>query len=58
MEKINFDKISFEVKMEIELQLYGKNGIGKSSILKLILGKQIQYNGVSLKEKFNKIKPK
>ena len=31
--------------MEIELQLCGKNGIGKSSILKLIIGKEIEYDG-------------
>lgn len=27
------------------IAIVGKNGIGKSSILKLILGKKIEYNG-------------
>lgn len=31
--------------MEIEFQYHGKNGIGKSSILKLIIGKKIHYTG-------------
>ena len=31
--------------METESQYHGKNGIGKSSILKLIIGKKIHYTG-------------
>ena len=31
--------------METESQYHGKNGIGKSSILKLIIGEKIQFNG-------------
>ena len=40
-----FNKISFEVNEGDRVAIIGKNGIGKSSILKLILGKEIQYNG-------------
>ena len=49
--QIKFDKqetfkpISFEVNDEDRVGIVGKNGIGKSSILKLILGKEMQYNG-------------
>lgn len=40
-----FSPISFEVKNGDIVAIVGKNGIGKSSILKLIIGKEIQYNG-------------
>ena len=40
-----FKPISFEVNNEDRIAIIGKNGIGKSSILKLILGKDIQYDG-------------
>lgn len=40
-----FDKVSFEVKNGDRIAITGKNGAGKSSILKLILGNEIQYNG-------------
>ena len=40
-----FNKISFEVSDGDRIAITGKNGIGKSSILKLILGNEIQYNG-------------
>ncbi len=40
-----FKPISFEVNNEDRVAIIGKNGIGKSSILKLILGKDIQYDG-------------
>ncbi len=40
-----FDKISFELKDGERLAITGKNGAGKSSILKLILGEQIDYDG-------------
>lgn len=40
-----FDEISFEVKNGDRIGITGKNGIGKSSILKLILGNKIQYSG-------------
>lgn len=43
--KTIFSKVSFEVKNGDRVAIVGKNGIGKSSILKLILGKQIEYNG-------------
>lgn len=40
-----FDKVSFEVKNGDRIAITGKNGAGKSSILKLILGNEIHYNG-------------
>lgn len=44
-DKTIFNPISFEVNNGDRVAIVGKNGIGKSSILKLILGKEIQYNG-------------
>ena len=44
-EKIIFYPVSFEVENEDRIAIVGKNGIGKSSILKLIIGQEIQYNG-------------
>lgn len=44
-EKAIFSPISFEIKNGDRVAIVGKNGIGKSSILKLIIGEQIQYNG-------------
>lgn len=43
--KTIFNPICFEVNNGDRVAITGKNGIGKSSILKLILGKEIQYNG-------------
>lgn len=43
--KAIFSPISFEVKNGDRIAIVGKNGIGKSSILKLIIGEEIQYNG-------------
>ena len=40
-----FNPISFEVNNGDRVAIIGKNGVGKSSILKLILGEKIQYNG-------------
>lgn len=40
-----FNPISFEVNNGDRVAIAGKNGIGKSSILKLIIGKGLQYNG-------------
>jgi lincosamide and streptogramin A transport system ATP-binding/permease protein len=40
-----FDKISFYLESGDRLQLKGKNGCGKSSVIKLILGENINYNG-------------
>ena len=45
-DKAIFNKISFEVNNGDRLAITGKNGIGKSSILKLILGERIEYNGL------------
>lgn len=44
-EKTIFAPVSFKVINGDRIAIIGKNGIGKSSILKLILGKEIQYNG-------------
>ena len=41
-----FNPISFEINTGDRVALVGKNGVGKSSILKLILGKELQYNGI------------
>ena len=43
--KAIFKPISFEVNNGDRVVIVGKNGIGKSSILKLIMGKEIQFNG-------------
>lgn len=40
-----FRPISFEVNNKNRVAIIGKNGIGKSSILKLIIGKEISYSG-------------
>lgn len=39
------DKMSFEIDEGDRIAIMGKNGVGKSSILKLINGKEIKYNG-------------
>lgn len=44
-EKTIFSPISFEIENGDRIAIVGKNGIGKSSILKLILENKIQYNG-------------
>lgn len=44
-DKTIFNPISFEVENGDRIALVGKNGIGKSSILKLIIGDSIHYNG-------------
>ena len=44
-DKTIFNPISFEVNNGDRVAIIGKNGIGKTSILKLILGEKIQYNG-------------
>lgn len=40
-----FEPISFEVNNGDRIAICGKNGVGKSSILKLVIGEQIAYNG-------------
>ena len=40
-----FKPISFEVNSGDRIAIIGKNGVGKSSVLKLILGQNIQYDG-------------
>ena len=44
-DKTIFNPISFEVNNGDRVAIIGKNGVGKSSILKLRLGEKIQYNG-------------
>ena len=44
-DKVIFNPISFEVNNGDRIAIIGKNGTGKSSILKLILGEKIQYSG-------------
>ena len=44
-DKIIFDNLSFYIEDGDRLQLKGKNGCGKSSIIKLILGENISYTG-------------
>ena len=44
-ENIIFNKISFDLNYGDRLQLKGKNGCGKSSIIKLLLGEDIKYSG-------------
>ncbi len=44
-EKTIFSPISFEIENGDRIAIVGKNGIGKSSILKLILENKIQHNG-------------
>ncbi len=40
-----FSPISFEIKNGDRIGIVGKNGVGKSSILKLIIGEEIPYSG-------------
>ena len=40
-----FEDVSFTVENGERVQLKGKNGSGKSSIIKLILGQEIKYSG-------------
>ena len=44
-DNVIFDNISFSVEDGDRVQLKGKNGCGKSSIIKLILGENISYTG-------------
>lgn len=44
-DKVVFSNESFEVKNGDRIAIVGKNGIGKSSILKLIIGNEISYSG-------------
>lgn len=43
--KAIFNKISFTINMKDRIAIIGKNGVGKSSILKLIMEEPIQYSG-------------
>ena len=44
-DKTIFNKVSFEIKNGDRIAITGRNGIGKSSILKLIMGNKIQCSG-------------
>lgn len=41
-----FSKTSFEVINKDRIAITGKNGIGKSSVLKLIIGDETEYDGI------------
>lgn len=43
--KAIFKPLSFEIKSGDRIAITGKNGIGKSSILKCMLGNEIEYSG-------------
>ncbi|MGX4599464.1 ribosomal protection-like ABC-F family protein [Faecalimicrobium sp. JNUCC 81] len=44
-EKVIFDSLSFDVKQGERAWLKGKNGCGKSSIIKLLIGEDISHSG-------------
>ena len=44
-DKTIFSKVSFELKNRDRIAIVGENGIGKSSILKLIMGNEIDFSG-------------
>lgn len=44
-DKTIFSKVSFEIENGDRIAITGKNGVGKSSILKLIIGNEMQYSG-------------
>ena len=44
-DKTIFSPISFEIRKGDRVAIVGKNGVGKSSMLKLLIGKELKYNG-------------
>lgn len=48
-DKLACNNVSFTVSQGERIALYGKNGSGKSSILKLICGEQVSYQGTMKK---------
>ena len=53
-----FDDISFDIKKGERVWLRGKNGSGKSSIIKLIIGEDINHTGYIKKQRRYLIFPK
>ena len=43
--EVIFKPISFEVNSGDKIAIVGKNGVGKTSVLKLILGEKLEHNG-------------
>lgn len=43
--KAIFSNVSFEVKNGDRIAIVGKNGVGKSSLLKLMLGNEVEFSG-------------
>lgn len=44
-EKVLFQKLNFKISVGQRVAIVGKNGCGKTSLLKVILGKDIDYTG-------------
>ena len=44
--KTIFSKVSFEIEKGDRIAITGKNGVGKSSLLKLLLGNSLPYDGM------------
>jgi ATP-binding cassette subfamily F protein 1 len=49
-DKVIFDKINFGLDMDSRVTLIGKNGVGKSTLLKLIMGELEPKEGVIMKQ--------
>lgn len=43
--KFIFEKLNFEINENDRVALIGKNGSGKTSLIKLIMGEKVEYNG-------------
>ena len=54
-EKAACSNVSFAIERGDRIALHGKNGSGKSSILKLICGEKVNYSGMFIKNKSLKI---
>ncbi len=49
-DKVIFDKINFGLDMDSRVTLIGKNGVGKSTLLKLIMGELNPKSGIVMKQ--------